>query len=72
MPVFLESFGGGHIIMSEKKGGWWITCPRCQHEAHMDDFDPSLSDECTCPGCGLFFEVDLSARDDEDDEDTES
>ena len=46
------------------KGGWWITC-ECGHCAHMDDFEPSCADECTCPKCGMFFQVDLSLDDDE-------
>lgn len=41
-----------------EKVGWWITCPACEHRAHKDDFNPSLSDELTCPECRLFFQFD--------------
>lgn len=47
---------------------WWITCPICNHEAPIDDFEPSLSDECACPKCEAFFEVDLSIGDEENED----
>jgi hypothetical protein len=54
---------------TKKKGGWWITC-ECGYCAHMDDFSPSLADECICPKCGVCFEVDLTMDDaDEPEED---
>jgi hypothetical protein len=52
---------------TKKKGGWWITC-ECGYCAHIDDFSPSLADECICPKCGMCFEVDLTWASDDDDE----
>lgn len=47
---------------------WLITCPNscCGYQGPMDEFEPSLADECACPKCETFFEVDLT--DDEDDD----
>lgn len=45
---------------------WWITCPECGHKAPLDDYEPSCADECSCPKCEAFFQVDLSG--DEEDE----
>jgi hypothetical protein len=48
---------------------WWITCPNCGHKAPLKDFEPSLADECSCPQCEEFFQVDLSdPEEDEEDE----
>lgn len=46
-----------------------ITCPKCGHAGTTEEFEMSLSDECSCPKCEEFFEVDLSGEDEDDDSD---
>lgn len=47
---------------------WMITCPECSHEAPLKDFEPSCADECSCPECDAFFQIDLSMEDEDDDD----
>ena len=53
------------------------TCPECDAEIEVDEFDVDKGDQLTCPDCGSNLEVtglapielDLADDDDDDDED---
>jgi alpha-aminoadipate carrier protein LysW len=53
------------------------TCPECDAEIEIDEFDVDKGDQLSCPECGSNLEVtgvspielDLSPEDDEDEED---
>ena len=53
------------------------TCPECDAEIEVDEFDVDKGDQLSCPECGSNLEVtslspielDLAPEDDEDDED---
>jgi alpha-aminoadipate carrier protein LysW len=53
------------------------TCPECDAEIEVDEFDVDKGDQLSCPECGSNLEVtglspvelDLAPDDDEDDED---
>jgi len=55
------------------------TCPECDGEIEVDEFDVDKGDQLSCPECGSNLEVvglspielDLAADDDEDEEDEE-
>ena len=53
------------------------TCPECDAEIEVDEFDVDKGDQLTCPECGSLLEVaglaplelDIVVEDDEEDED---
>jgi alpha-aminoadipate carrier protein LysW len=53
------------------------TCPECDAEIEVDEFDVDKGDQLSCPECGSNLEVtsltplelDLAAEDDDDDDD---
>ena len=53
------------------------TCPECDADIEVDDFDVDKGDQLSCPECGTNLEVtglspielDVAPDDDEDDED---
>jgi alpha-aminoadipate carrier protein LysW len=55
------------------------TCPECDAEIEVDEFDVDKGDQLSCPECGSNLEVvglspielDLAADEDEEDEDLE-
>ena len=55
------------------------TCPECDAEIEVDEFDVDKGDQISCPDCGSNLEVvglspielDLADDDDEDDDDEE-
>jgi alpha-aminoadipate carrier protein LysW len=55
------------------------TCPECDAEIEVDEFDVDKGDQLSCPECGSNLEVvglspielDLAAGEDEDEEDLE-
>ena len=55
------------------------TCPECDAEIEVDEFDVDKGDQLSCPECGSNLEVvglsplelDIAAEDDEEDEDEE-
>jgi lysine biosynthesis protein LysW len=55
------------------------TCPECDADVEVDEFDVDKGDQISCPECGSSLEVtglspvelDLAPDDDEDDEDEE-
>ena len=55
------------------------TCPECDAEIEVDEFDVDKGDQLSCPECGSNLEVtglsplelDLAPEDDDEDEDDE-
>ena len=55
------------------------TCPECDAEIEVDEFDVDKGDQLSCPDCGSNLEVvglspielDLAPEDDEEDDDDE-
>lgn len=55
------------------------TCPECDAEIEVDEFDVDKGDQLSCPECGSNLEVvgltplelDIAAEDDEEDDDDE-
>ena len=55
------------------------TCPECDAEIEVDEFDVDKGDQLSCPECGSNLEItglspvelDLAPDDEEDDEDLE-
>ena len=55
------------------------TCPECDAEIEVDEFDVDKGDQLSCPECGSNLEVvglspielDVAAEEDEDEEDLE-
>ena len=55
------------------------TCPECDAEIEVDEFDVDKGDQLSCPDCGSSLEVtgispielDLAPDDDEEDDDDE-
>ena len=55
------------------------TCPECDAEIEVDEFDVDKGDQLSCPECGSNLEVvgvsplelDIAPEDDEEDEDEE-
>jgi alpha-aminoadipate carrier protein LysW len=55
------------------------TCPECDADVEVDEFDVDKGDRLSCPECGSNLEVtglspielDLAPEDDEEDEDAE-
>jgi alpha-aminoadipate carrier protein LysW len=53
------------------------TCPECDAEIEVDEFDVDKGDQLSCPDCGTNLEVvslsplELDIADDEDDDDLE-
>ena len=55
------------------------TCPECDAEIEVDEFDVDKGDQLSCPECGSNLEVvglspielDIAADEDEEDEDLE-
>ena len=55
------------------------TCPECDAEIEVDEFDVDKGDQVSCPECGSNLEVtgvspvelDLAPEDDDEDEDAE-
>jgi len=55
------------------------TCPECDAEIEVDEFDVDKGDQLSCPECGSNLEVvslspvelDLASEDDDDDDDDE-
>ena len=55
------------------------TCPECDADVEVDEFDVDKGDQLSCPECGSNLEVtglspielDLAPEDDEEDEDGE-
>ena len=55
------------------------TCPECDAEIEVDEFDIDKGDQLSCPECGSNLEVtgvspielDIAPEDDEEDEDLE-
>ena len=55
------------------------TCPECEAEIEVDEFDVDKGDQLSCPDCGSSLEVtgispielDLAPDDDEEDDDDE-
>lgn len=48
-----------------------VTCPFCGHQAPLQDFEPSLCDECCCPRCDEMFLFEPGDDDGEDDDEDE-
>ena len=46
--------------------GLIVTCPRCGYRADAEEFDISLSDECSCPKCGEYFLIESEDENDDD------
>ena len=53
------------------------TCPECDAEIEVDEFDVDKGDQLTCPDCGSNLEVtglapiELDLADDDEDEDVD-
>ena len=55
------------------------TCPECDAEIEVDEFDVDKGDQLSCPDCGSNLEVvalsplelDLASEDEDDDEDAD-
>ena len=55
------------------------TCPECDADIEVDDFDVDKGDQLSCPECGTNLEVtglspielDIAPDDDDDDDDDE-
>src|SRR5215211_4842133 len=60
---------------SDRRGACMATCPECDAEIEVDEFDVDKGDLISCPDCGSNLEVtsiaplELEPADDEDEED---
>src|SRR3954451_21529068 len=61
----------------ENRGDVMATCPECEAEIEVDEFDVDKGDQLSCPDCGTNLEVtglsplelDLAPDDEDDDDD---
>ena len=68
---------GGGMVTICAAGACMATCPECDADIEVDEFDVDKGDLISCPECGTNLEVtstsplELETADDEDDEDDE-
>src|SRR5829696_3479161 len=62
-------------VESDRRGACMATCPECDAEIEVDEFDVDKGDLISCPDCGSNLEVssiaplELEPADDDDDDD---
>src|SRR5689334_11307683 len=71
-----KSRGGARAVGFYVNGDRMATCPECDAEIEVDEFDVDKGDQLSCPECGSNLEVvalsplelDIAAEDDEDED----